>query len=265
MTLISIIIPFHDNLARLRQSVSSVCKQSLGYASVHLEILVGNDSDISRSSLRSSLQSLVPFHITLLVINNKYKRGPGGNRNSAIEASSGTLIAFLDADDTWEPMKLLAQYHLFLQGRNFISTAFSYAEDSVIVSPPRSLLGYKSIFYSLRPLGCSTVMVSRCLLPSKPFHNLWFCQDLILWSTLLKDPKCNYGSVDLPLVNYTRNGGRTSKALFLTHLSYYYTAARISGLNHYESIFALALYTSRAALNKIIRPLLVKLTSTQTF
>ena len=183
MTLISVIIPFKD-LQKL-YDVTSVCNQCIDKRAISFEIIIGNDSNISISELQHSIAPLIPSYYTFLVVDNKYKRGPGGNRNTAIEASSGTYIAFLDSDDTWEPMKTYFQYCLIRKGVNFIASSYIYSEDDTEILPPKQLSGFKSILFSWRPLCTSTIVVSKSILPSNPFPSLWFCQDLVLWSKLL--------------------------------------------------------------------------------
>jgi teichuronic acid biosynthesis glycosyltransferase TuaG len=256
MPLISVVIPFHSDLEKLRQAVISVCNQKLHNVTVSFEIVIGNDSGLTLAELRDSLAPLVPPLYSLVVVGNKYKRGPGGNRNSAIEASSGSYIAFLDSDDTWEPMKTWFQYQLIAQGANFVATAYFFSEDKTLISPPKRLSGFESIFYSWSPIGTSTVIVTRSLLPPKPFTSLWFCQDLVLWSQLLGKSNCHYASVNIALAHYSKNSGRSSKSSIFELLGSHYSASTLSGLSNLEAYLASLLYLLRAFKNKIIRPLL---------
>jgi len=259
VTVISVIIPFHQNVDLLKSSVASVCGQIMINRLITFEIVIGNDSNYSADELAGFLaESVTPIH-KLIVVDNKYMRGPGGNRNSALEASSGSYIAFLDADDIWEPKKIFSQLDYVCKGFNFICTGYSYIEDSTKILPPLYLQGYKSIFYSLRPIGTSTVLVSKSLLPnSSPFSNIWFCQDLVLWSTLLKNSNCRYGAVNEVLCKYSRFEGRTSRASVYRLLQSFYCAAIISGLNSFEALVATCLYLVRGVYNKFVRPLCAK-------
>ena len=143
---ISVIIPFHKEINKLCEAVHSVYCQHTDFLPVTFEVVISNDSIHSVEEISSAISSLTGARYPFIVVNNKYKRGPGGNRNSAIEASSGDWIAFLDSDDTWHPLKIYFQYHLLQNGCNFVATGFSYAEESVIVKPPNKLNGFKSIF-----------------------------------------------------------------------------------------------------------------------
>jgi len=259
MILISVVIPFHNDLEKLQQAVTSVCCQNLHNVPVSFEIVIGNDSRLTLSQLRASLIALVPSPYSLVITNNKYKRGPGGNRNTSIEASSGSYIAFLDADDTWEPLKTFFQYQLIAKGANLVATAYSFLESKALISPPKYLSGYKAIFYSWSPIGTSTVIVSRSLLPPKPFTSLWFCQDLVLWSQLLGSSNCRYASINIPLAQYSKDSGRTSRSSIYELLVSHYKAASLSGLIQPEAFFVTLLYLIRASKNKLIRPLCERL------
>ncbi|MCP9941479.1 glycosyltransferase [Cyanobium sp. ATX 6E8] len=256
--MISVIIPFHKDISKLKDSVYSVLDQDLTDTPISFEIIIGNDSNLTSAELKSALACCESDTIPVIVVKNKYKRGPGGNRNSAIDVSSGSYYAFLDADDKWERSKTLLQYRLLKSGANFIASAYTYLEDSIIVSPPPRLLGGKSIFYSRRPIGTSTVIVSRTLLPSPAFTDLWFCQDLALWTTVLKNPLCVYSSLNIPLAVYSRKNGRTSKASVLTLLWAYFHASIISGINYCEAIVLSTFYLVRGLYKKVFRVFLSK-------
>lgn len=249
--LISVIIPFHKDLVKLKNAIHSVLSQDLSDTPISFEIIIGNDSFLTVAELKSELACFKSDNTPIIVVNNKYKRGPGGNRNSAIDVSSGSYYAFLDADDKWERSKTLLQYRLLKCGANFIASAYTYLEDSIIVTPPPRLLGGKSIFYSRRPIGTSTVIVSRTLLPSPAFTDLWFCGDLALWTTVLKNPLCVYSSLNIPLAVYSRKNGRTSKASVLTLLRAYFDALIISGINFCEAIVLSILYLMRGLYRKV--------------
>jgi glycosyltransferase involved in cell wall biosynthesis len=258
MILLSVIIPFHDDIERLKDAVNSVCCQKLHGTPIAFEIVISNDSILTPSEIRHMVHRLVPDAYSLVVLNNKYKRGPGGNRNSAIEVSTGSYIAFLDSDDTWQPSKTYLQYQKIKQGANFVTTAYSFSEDGTAISPPARLRGSKSVFYSWSPIGTSTVIVSKHLLRPTPFSDLWFCQDLVLWSQIIGNPACVYSAVDQALVNYTRNSGRTSRSSIFESFEFFYAAANYSGLTFPESLLAAFVYSIRGVINKVLRPLVRK-------
>lgn len=260
MTLVSVIVYFHDNLEKLRLAVISISSQRLDNIPVTFEIIIYNDSRLQPSDLRAAIEKLIPPAYPLLVVNNKYKLGICSNRSSVLEVSSGSYIAFLSSNDTWEPMKTFFQYKHIARGSNFVSSAYAIAGTKTIISPPSHFSGFKSIFYSLSTVGTSTVIVSKSLLASQPSTFLWFSQDLALYSQLLRNSDCCYVSVALVLAQSCRISGRSSKSSFVDLLVSFYKASTLSGLNKLEACLASLLYLIRAFRNKIMLPSLEALT-----
>ncbi len=103
--LISCIIPVYNGEDYLGEAIESVLQQSWKA----LEIVVSDDgsTDGSREVARSYGTS-----IRLIAADNA---GHAAARNRGIAASSGELLAFLDADDRWHPGKLALQMERFRQ------------------------------------------------------------------------------------------------------------------------------------------------------
>ena len=254
MTLVSVIVYFHDDLEKLRQAAISICNQRLDNTPVSFEIIIVNDSILEPSDLRAAIDQLIPAAYPLLVVNNKYKVGLCSKQKSPLEVSSGSYIAFLNSDDTWEPMKTFFQYKSIARGANFVTSAYAFAETKIVISPPSYFSGFKSLFYFWSTVGTSTVIVSKSLLASQPFTSLWFCQDLAIHSQLLRNSNCSYVSVDLVLAQISRNSGCSSKTSFAEPFVSFYKASTLSGMNKLEACLASFLYHIRAFRNKVIRP-----------
>jgi cellulose synthase/poly-beta-1,6-N-acetylglucosamine synthase-like glycosyltransferase len=96
---VSVIIPVYNGAAFIGRAIDSALAQS------HrpLEIIVVNDG-----SQDDTLAALAPYgpRIHLISIANG---GVSNARNVGMRASTGELIAFLDADDVWHPNKLQMQ------------------------------------------------------------------------------------------------------------------------------------------------------------
>ncbi|NOY22197.1 MAG: glycosyltransferase family 2 protein [Acidobacteria bacterium] len=100
MKSISVIIPVFNGARYIRETVQSVLEQSLKPD----EIIIVDDG--STDETPKILANLAKTGIITIRQNNM---GPGSARNRGIEASTGSLIAFLDADDLWLPEKLAEQ------------------------------------------------------------------------------------------------------------------------------------------------------------
>ena len=99
---ISIIIPCYNAQRWIRETLSSVLAQNIA----SMEIIVVDDGSTDDSA--RIIQQEFPA-VRLLQTEN---RGPSHARNVGTQASSGTLIQYLDADDLLVPDKLNAQAHL---------------------------------------------------------------------------------------------------------------------------------------------------------
>jgi glycosyltransferase involved in cell wall biosynthesis len=100
---VSVVIPYYNSSSTIAAAVSSVRRQTLGAA----EIIIVDDG--SRPEEGRALADLAT-HCT--IINLRQNRGVSVARNVGIGRSSARWIAFLDADDCWEPTKLEAQFDL---------------------------------------------------------------------------------------------------------------------------------------------------------
>jgi glycosyltransferase involved in cell wall biosynthesis len=107
---ISVIIPNYNYAAYISEAIRSVLSQT--YSNIEI-IVVNNGSE------DNSLEILSRFENEIILINQSNK-GQSGARNSGIEKSTGDLIAFLDADDIWEPTKLEKQILLINEGTQLV-------------------------------------------------------------------------------------------------------------------------------------------------
>lgn len=93
MSVISVIMPCYNAEAYVAEALESVLSQSRPAD----EIIVVDDASTDRT-----LDILTTFRDRVTILCNADNRGPGYSRNKAIEASTGGVLAFLDADDVWE-------------------------------------------------------------------------------------------------------------------------------------------------------------------
>ncbi len=97
--LVSVIIPVYNSELYLEECIRSVVAQTYQ----PLEILIINDgsTDGSESVARKFAQQTIYL--------NQSNQGAAAARNLGIKKSSGEFLAFLDADDLWEPDKIRKQ------------------------------------------------------------------------------------------------------------------------------------------------------------
>lgn len=102
---VSLIIPAYQAARTIGRTLDSV----LGQTRPPDEILIVNDGSTDKL-----VSALLPYQdrVTLL---SKPNGGAASARNHGIDHASGDLIAFLDADHTWEPGKLEHQLRILSQ------------------------------------------------------------------------------------------------------------------------------------------------------
>ena len=101
MPKVSVIIPTYNRAELLPLAIKSALNQTFN----DIEIIVSDDksTDDTREVVRSFADERIKYVL------NKGKKGPSATRNTAILASEGEYIAFLDDDDEWLPDKLQKQ------------------------------------------------------------------------------------------------------------------------------------------------------------
>ncbi|CAM3015070.1 glycosyltransferase family 2 protein [Halobacterium salinarum] len=109
--MISVVLPVYNQPELLREALQSVQKQSLE----NVEVVVVDDA--SEDAISHVVNE---FGEWARLICHETNRGAAAARNTGIEHAEGKYVAFLDADDIWEPTKLEQQL-----------VAFEHAEDSV--------------------------------------------------------------------------------------------------------------------------------------
>ena len=96
---ISVIIPVYNGARYVAEAVHSVWAQTIPPAEI---IIVDDGSTDSTASIMLDLSAAAPLPIRCVYQPNQ---GPSAARNVGVQAATGNLIAFLDADDVWLPHK----------------------------------------------------------------------------------------------------------------------------------------------------------------
>ena len=99
MTRVSVVIPSYNRAHCLRETVNSVLSQTV----TPFEVIVVDDGSTDATP---SLTSLFTEPVRTI---RKRNGGAASARNTGIAAARGDVIAFLDADDLWQPQKLEVQ------------------------------------------------------------------------------------------------------------------------------------------------------------
>jgi glycosyltransferase involved in cell wall biosynthesis len=103
MPKVSVLIPAYNAMAYLSETIESVLSQTFN----DFEVIVVNDG--SSDGTEQWVSQIVDSRVKLISQENK---GLAGARNTGIAHASVEYIAFLDADDLWEPIKLEKQVRI---------------------------------------------------------------------------------------------------------------------------------------------------------
>ncbi len=239
------IIPFYRELSLISRAVESVLANAGPVDEV--EVLVCNDGPIAEQEIRAQLGSRA--NAVTIVTANQHAKGPGGARNTGLDASTGDYIAFLDADDFWLSGKVEAQLAATCEGATFVATAYRFDMGQAVVRPPVSIDQPLDVFLR-RGIGTSTVMITRALLADLRFKDIRFAQDIDYWYALARSPRFRYAPVDTCLVEYSTGGSTKNK---LVQLKYLHKVLRINDVPWLQHIRVLSSYVLAGVYNHYIK------------
>ena len=141
--LVSVILPVFNAEKYLADAVKSVLGQS--YAPIELICVNDGSSD-------GTLDILKSFGEHIVLVDCAENSGIAAARNQGMRIARGEVIAFIDADDLWEPDKLTIQMHRlkanpgldlsFTQMQCFISPELSEEVKALRDCPPDPIAGY---------------------------------------------------------------------------------------------------------------------------
>ena len=104
--LVSVVLIFLDAGEFLADAIESVFDQT----HEHWELLLVDDGSSDGSTeLARAVAREHPLRVTYVEHVGHANRGPSASRNAGIRAARGEYVAFLDADDVWQPRKLAEQ------------------------------------------------------------------------------------------------------------------------------------------------------------
>lgn len=182
---VSVIIPFYNNACHLQEAVHSAVEQTL----VGKEIIVVDDgcNDNSAEHLADYLNQ-----ITLIKQSNQ---GVSAARNTGLDHAKGEYVAFLDADDYWDPTFLEKMVSLARQNQAEICyCGWQHVGAHRDLRPfiPRdyeAMPNKRHLFFESSRWPIHAALISRPLLQS--IHGFEagrrFCEDFKIWLQLALD------------------------------------------------------------------------------
>ena len=208
---ISVIIPNYNYARYLDQAIQSVLKQTYN----NLELIVVNNG-----STDNSLKVLGKYENEIILI-DQANLGQSGARNSGLSRAQGELIAFLDADDFWEPNKLESQIQLVNDSTQLVYCGIMQFKDPGNGNEQILLPKYRgdcSKYFidlpgaSIVLSGESTALFSRDLLEKVGSFDAGL-NSTAGWDFFRRCSRfTNFDFVNQPLVNYRLHSSNMSKS-----------------------------------------------------
>lgn len=206
MKLVSIITPLYNCSDYLEQTIQSVLSQT--YQDWEM-IMV---DDCSTDNSLEIAQKYAAQDSRIKVFQLEKNSGAAVARNTAIEATAGRFIAFLDSDDKWLPHKLETQIQ-FMEDND---VAFSYAAYEKINEEGKvfGLMGvpekvnYKQLLKTC-VIGCLTAVYDVNKLGKVYMPTSTKREDFATWLNILKQIDFAHG-LTVPLAQYRVYANQTS-------------------------------------------------------
>ena len=187
--LVSIITPSFNSEKFIEDCISSVFAQT--YKDWELLIV----DDLSTDNSCQLIEQYKDERISLIKLEKNV--GAAEARNIAIRTANGRYIAFLDADDLWEPQKLEKQISFMIEN----NIAFSFttyqliSEDGLnhlnIIRAPKKTTYYSYLKNTI--IGCLTVVIDREKTGYFEMPNIRSSHDMALWLLIMRRGFTAYG------------------------------------------------------------------------
>jgi len=209
MPKVSVIIPAYNAMAYLPEALESVLRQTF----TDFEVLLIDDG--SSDEIRQWAAGITEARVKLISQENQ---GVSAARNIGIAKAQGEYIAFLDADDIWEPTKLEKQVRL-LESNPAVGLVDTWvvlaneqckATNKIWISKAEGNVWKQLAEENLLTCG-STPMVRRCCFETVGVfdRNLSIAEDWDMWLRIATH--YSFAVVKEPLVRYRQHANNTSK------------------------------------------------------
>lgn len=249
MEKISIIVPVYNAEKYIVDTIRSVQQQTYS----EWELILVNDcsKDQSVHLIRQEVEQDSRIHLIDLAENI----GAANCRNRGLEQASAGYIAFLDADDLWQPQKLERQMQFLKEHQaGFTFTGYEFADENgvgtgKIVHVPdtityRQALGNTTIFTSTVLIDLNHVDRHLVQMPAVK------SEDTATWWQILRSGTTGYG-LEENLVLYRRSANTLSSNKMEAIRRIWYLYRKVERLNLFTSLYYFTGYAFRAVRRRI--------------
>ena len=226
MPRVSVVIPVFNAAALVAAALRSVFAQTFG----DFEVMLVDDGSEDHEALSAAITEFSGRVRCIRQANG----GPAKARNTGIAASTGELVAFLDADDEWLPEKLARQVEYFDRhpqtGLLHTAVVHGTRHGGASDGPPRS--AFCELYHTDFFINTLTVMMPRRVLDEvggfderREIH----VEDWDLW--LRAAARYPIGYIGTPLAHH-RRGGLMSRQIDRTYEAQMLVMAKSQSLCH---------------------------------
>ena len=190
----SVIIPLYNKAPYIRKALESVLAQT--YTDYELIVVDDGSTDGSAEIVEAFLQDpafrLSPFASRLKLLKQP-NQGVSAARNNGVAQSHGDYIAFLDADDWWEPTYLerMAQLITDYPDAGLYASNYYYHKDGVNiikVDIPTGYFNYPKEYFKNFAMPVTSISV---IIPRKVYYDIGgfpigikLGEDFLLWAKI---------------------------------------------------------------------------------
>lgn len=152
---VSVVIPAWNAAGFIAEAVDSV----LGQSFADFEIVIVNDGSPDSRALQDVLARYAPDPRVRCL--DQENGGPSAARNAGIAAARAARIAFLDADDWWEPAYLTRQVDLLDRGYDLV-----YCDARIVGDSPLTGRTFMEVTPSTLPVTFEKIVTLSCNIPT---------------------------------------------------------------------------------------------------
>lgn len=213
--IVSVVIPLYQTERYIGQALASVLAQTFDA----FEVIVVDDGSSDRGP-----EIARSFNDPRVRVVPQLNRGLAGARNTGIREARADIIAFLDADDLWQPGKLDAHMAQLTRepavGVSFSASRFIDDDGAPIglIQRPKGVAFSASEIFCRNPVGNgSAPVIRRAVFDQIAFYDptrdriCWFdesfrqSEDIECWTRIAATTTWQFGYVDAPLTDYRVN------------------------------------------------------------
>jgi teichuronic acid biosynthesis glycosyltransferase TuaG len=245
--LVSIITPLYNAGLFIAEAYKSVVNQTY----TNWEWIIVDDRSTDNSF--EIINKLAENESRIIISQNPVNSGSGVTRNKAIEIAKGSIIAFLDSDDTWHPEKL--ERHVSFMNKNnaaFSHTSYGYIDESGNKIKNTFHVSAKPVsYYDLlkrTEISCLTAMYNAEKIGKFYMSEHKRKQDYALWLSILKSGVNSYG-LDEELAYYRQRKGSATSAKYKLILKHFSFLKETQQMNYAQAAY----YTSYWLINGFVR------------